>query len=100
MKKEISNNTLRKRSPTLAAPVTFVTKASKYGPTKPPKLPIELIKAMAIAAVDWVRNKEGSIQNGDLKLYIPVNEIVISITAKYGLFKNPVPINPINATRS
>lgn len=51
------------------------------GPTNPPKLPIELITAIEIAADEGVRNKVGTAQNGDLNEYKPAKAIQITIKA-------------------
>lgn len=51
------------------------------GPTNPPKLPIELITAIEIAAEAGVKNKVGTAQNGDLNEYKPAKAIQMKIRA-------------------
>ena len=58
--------------PAAPLPVRSFSAPKMKGPTNPPRLPTELITAMEIAAVERVRNRDGTAQNGDLKAYSPM----------------------------
>jgi hypothetical protein len=70
------------------------------GPTKPPRLPTELITAIDTAAVERVRNSVGNAQNGDLNAYRPARLRQIIAIAKAGLPIKPAPTKASAATPS
>src|SRR5215475_6083949 len=87
---ETNNNAARNSRPAAGWPLQLLTTPSMYGPTKPPRLPIELIAAMETAAVERVRNKPGNAQKGDLKAYSPASATEINATETTGWRVNAV----------
>src|SRR4051812_33553784 len=66
-----------------------------YGPTKPPKLPTELMTPIPTAAVSAATNEEVSAQYGPEKLYKPIVATHIIIIARMGLCDvTNTPTNP------
>ncbi|MNE55502.1 hypothetical protein D3C80_1503430 [compost metagenome] len=64
----MSSSALRNSRPVAALWLLPLTTPIIDGPTKPPRLPMELITAMDTAAVARSRNRVGSAQIGDFKL--------------------------------
>jgi hypothetical protein len=57
---ETSAQPERKNRPASKLPVVSLSQPTAMGPIRPPRLPIELIPAMAAAAAVALRNVEGS----------------------------------------
>src|SRR5690349_17583351 len=62
----------------------------KNGPTKPPRLPIELMTAIETDADSRDRNRVGNAQNGDLNAYRPARARLIIAIAATGSATSPV----------
>ena len=97
-RKQMISIKLRKNKAISIFPVASETKPMAYGPINPPKLPIELMRAIPTAASNSVRNKEGIAQKGPKILYIPSVAKVIIIMDKIGLVVKAHPIIPIAPT--
>src|SRR6516165_12668626 len=71
--------------PSVVSPVASLIQPMAYGPTKPPRLPIELINAMPPAAAEPVRKPVGRVQNVALAAYTPIAQMVRVAAARTGL---------------
>src|ERR1700730_18240609 len=65
MSADTSAQPARTYSPTSKLPVASLSQPTVIGPMRPPRLPTELIPAIAAAAAVPLRNVEGSGQNGE-----------------------------------
>src|SRR5215467_12862637 len=73
--------------PSVVSPVASLIQPMAYGPTKPPRLPIEFINAMPPAAAEPVRKPVGSVQKVVLAAYTPIAQMVRATAARRGLPK-------------
>src|ERR1700761_4850988 len=69
------------------------------GPTKPPRLPIELIVAMPLAAAGPDRNSVGMLHNGGLAALIPTLTSTSAVTTARTPEDIPASASPIAAAR-
>ena|ERR1700682_4661832 len=65
MSADTSAQPARTYSPTSKLPVASLSQPTVIGRMRPPRLPTELIPAIAVAAAVPLRNVEGSGQNGE-----------------------------------
>src|SRR5262245_55235232 len=72
------------RSPRRKSPDALCSHPIRYGPTKPPRLPTELMRPMPAAAASPRRNAVGSDQNGGVALYSPIAPIESAASAPSG----------------
>src|SRR5439155_6842919 len=69
-----------------------------YGPTKPPRLPTELINPIPAAAPSPRRKAVGSDQNGGVALYKPIAPIASAASATSGASVNQLDPSPTAAS--
>src|SRR5882724_4949826 len=89
-RKATNSRALRNSSPLSGSPVPDLIRPTRYGPAKPPRLPIELIAAIDTAALERLRKSPGSDQKGDLNAYRPASAAQMSSSEGTGLRVRPV----------
>src|ERR1700733_10937492 len=87
------NNASPYRPPEKLPVASFIT-PTYQGPKKPPRLPIELIQAIAAAAAGPVRNIGGIAQNGPFEPENPTAAIDIPTSAPHVPMFMPAITNP------
>src|SRR3954451_5510580 len=88
-----------KSRPPVKLPVWSLIHPIAQGPTKPPRLPIELIVAMPTAAAEPDRNIVGIAQSGGLAALIPTLTRLRAATTATVEDAPPASIRPTAATR-
>src|SRR5580700_10430836 len=71
----------------VVSPVASLIQPMAYGPTKPPRLPIEFINAMPPAAAEPVRKPVGSAQKVGTAEYTGIAQMLRATAAKTGLLR-------------
>src|ERR1700758_3017785 len=69
------------------------------GPTKPPRLPIELMVAIPLAAAGPARNRVGMLHNGGFAALMPILTSTSAATTEATPTAVPANASPMAATR-
>jgi hypothetical protein len=69
---DTSTETPAATKPPYVLPVLWLMKPKAYGPTNPPRIPTDVIRAMPEAAENPVRNSLANDQKGPWKLQMPI----------------------------
>src|SRR5438552_986495 len=86
------------RNPIRKSPDAPCIHPMRYGPTKPPRFPTELINPIPAAAPSPRRNAVGSDQNGGVALYNPIAPTASAASATSGASVNELDPRPMAAS--
>src|ERR1700730_9828840 len=94
-----TSNAATKNNPPWKLPVISLIQPIIVGPTKPPRLPIELMVAIPAAAAEPDRNIVGMLHNGGFAELMPILTSVSANSTASTLPANPASTRPRDASR-